>query len=250
MNNPDFIYGIHSVTETLRAGTPIHRILMQTELRNQKAMIEIFTEAKQKQIPLVRLPAERLNKITRKNHQGVIALISAVPFVPLINVIPEIFEKGETPLILMLDRITDVRNFGAIARTAECSGVHAIIVPAKNSAQINQDAMKTSSGALNFIPICREKNLAETAQFLRESGLQVVACSEKTENDLYEVDFSIPTAIVMGSEETGISTDLWKQTDRQAKIPLKGNIESLNVSVATGIILYETVRQRLEHKVL
>lgn len=244
MNNPDFIYGIHTVAETLRAGTPIHRILMQTELRNQKAMVEIFTEAKQRQIPLVRLPVERLNKFTRKNHQGVIALISAVPFVPLTNVILEIFEKGENPLVLILDRITDVRNFGAIARTAECSGVNAIVVPAKNSAQINQDAMKTSSGALNFIPICREKNLADAAKFLRESGLQVVACSEKTETHLYEIDFSVPTAIVMGSEETGISTDLWKQTSTQAKIPLNGQIESLNVSVATGIILYEAVRQR------
>jgi 23S rRNA (guanosine2251-2'-O)-methyltransferase len=152
------------------------------------------------------------------------------------------------PLILILDGITDVRNFGAIARTAECAGVHALIVPAKGSAQINPDAIKTSVGALYKIPVCRHDSLFKTAKFLQESGLQLIACTEKTDDYLYQPDYTAPTAIVMGSEESGISVDLIRISDHLAKIPMYGEIESLNVSVSAGILLYEAVRQRLTLK--
>jgi 23S rRNA (guanosine2251-2'-O)-methyltransferase len=155
-----------------------------------------------------------------------------------------VYEQGKVPLLLMLDRITDVRNFGAIARTAECAGAQALVVPAKGGAEINSDAMKTSSGALNFLPVCREASLLDTVQYLQESGIQVVACTEKTEQSIYQIDFSIPTALVMGSEEDGISNELLRKCDQLARIPLAGQIGSLNVSVATGVALYEAIRQR------
>jgi 23S rRNA (guanosine2251-2'-O)-methyltransferase len=156
----------------------------------------------------------------------------------------EVFEKGQTPLFLILDRITDVRNFGAIARTAECAGVHALVIPSKGAAQINADAIKTSSGALNFLPVCREDNLRDTLQYLQQSGLQVVACTEKAEKSIYEIDLAGPTAIIMGSEEDGISQDFIRKSDHLVKIPMNGNIASLNVSVATGVVVYEVIRQR------
>jgi 23S rRNA (guanosine2251-2'-O)-methyltransferase len=162
----------------------------------------------------------------------------------LSNIIPQLYEEGKTPLILVLDRLTDVRNFGAIARTAECAGVHAIVIPARGSAQVNSDAMKTSSGALNYLPVCRENNLEKTIEFLQSSGLQIVACTEKTNDTIYAPDYTAPTAIVMGSEEDGISQGLMRKADHLAKIPLQGEIGSLNVSVATAVIVYEAVRQR------
>jgi 23S rRNA (guanosine2251-2'-O)-methyltransferase len=165
--------------------------------------------------------------------------------VSLHNVLSSVYEKGQTPLLLILDRVTDVRNFGAIARTAECAGVHAIVIPAKGAAQINADAVKTSSGALNFIPVCRENSLRETVTYLQESGVQVVACTEKAEKSIYQADYSAPTAIIMGSEEDGISDDLIRKADVLAKIPMTGNIASLNVSVAAGAVVFEVVRQRL-----
>ncbi|HEY4198236.1 MAG TPA: 23S rRNA (guanosine(2251)-2'-O)-methyltransferase RlmB, partial [Mucilaginibacter sp.] len=160
------------------------------------------------------------------------------------NIIPEVFEKGEVPLILVLDSITDVRNMGAIARTAECAGVHAIVIPAKGSAQINPDAIKTSAGALYKIPVCRHDNFMQTIRFLQESGLQLVCCTEKTKEDIYAPDYTAPTAIIMGSEEDGIRNEVIRIADHLAKIPMFGEIESLNVSVSTGVILYEAIRQR------
>jgi 23S rRNA (guanosine2251-2'-O)-methyltransferase len=185
-----------------------------------------------------------LNRLTLKNHQGVVAFISPIIYQKIENIIPEIFEKGETPLILVLDCITDVRNMGAIARTAECAGVQAIVVPSKGSAQINPDAVKTSAGALYKIPVCRHDNLVQTVRFLQESGLQIVCCTEKTNDFIYKPDYSAPTAIVMGSEEDGVRNEIIRIADHLAKIPMYGEIESLNVSVATGVILYEAIRQR------
>ncbi|MBK9510637.1 MAG: 23S rRNA (guanosine(2251)-2'-O)-methyltransferase RlmB [Cytophagaceae bacterium] len=240
-NKEDFVFGIQSVLETLRSGKEIDKVILQKDI---KAFEEIETLAKEMGVPVQKAPLERLNRVTMKNHQGVVAFVSAVNFASLGNVITEAFESGEVPLVLILDRITDVRNFGAICRTAECCGANAIVVPARGGAQITGDAMKTSSGALNFVPICREHDLSQTVEYLRNSGFRIVSCTEKTENSLYSPDYTLPTAIIMGSEEDGISDTLLQLSDDAVRIPLKGKVESLNVSVATGIILYEVLRQR------
>ncbi|PWG82157.1 23S rRNA (guanosine(2251)-2'-O)-methyltransferase RlmB [Pararcticibacter amylolyticus] len=238
------IFGIRAVIEAIQSGKDIEAIYIQRGLSGA-----LFAELKgllrDRQVNFQQVPVEKLNRITRKNHQGVIGIISPITYHDIENVIPEIYERGEVPLILLLDGITDVRNLGAIARTAECAGVHAIVVPVKGSAQINPDAIKTSAGALFKIPVCRQDSLLKATRFLRESGLQIVACTEKTQDYLYDVNFTGPTAIVMGSEDDGISTDILRTADFLAKIPMHGEIASLNVSVSSGIILYEAVRQRL-----
>jgi 23S rRNA (guanosine2251-2'-O)-methyltransferase len=250
MEQKDFVFGIQPVIETLKAGTAIDKIFLQKEILGKSPNInEITTLANEQKVYISKVPLEKLNRITRKNHQGVIAFISAVEFVSLGTLIQNIFEEGKTPLVLILDSITDVRNFGAICRTAECAGVHAVVVPLKGAAQINSDAMKTSAGALNYIPICKESSLLNTVKYLQNSGLQVVACTEKTDKLMYEVNFEIPTAIIMGSEETGIVSELLKKADVCVKIPMIGKIESLNVSVASSIITYEAVRQRIAKKI-
>jgi len=170
--------------------------------------------------------------------------MSAIQYASLDNVIDECFSKGIAPLILVLDRITDVRNFGAMARTADCAGVHAIVIPEKGSAQINSDAVKTSAGALNHLPVCKVKNLYYTVKDLKKMGLNVVSVTEKTDRMMYDADFSLPTALIMGSEEDGISQELMGISDEFVKIPLMGNIESLNVSVSAGVVIYEAIRQR------
>lgn len=240
----DMVFGIQSVTETIRSGKEIERLLIQREL----GMNEIQKLATDLGIPYQKVPVEKLNRLTRKNHQGVICFVSPIRYAPLDNVMPQIYEDGQTPFLLMLDRVTDVRNFGAIARTAECAGIQAIVVPAKGGAQINADAMKTSSGALNYIAVCRENSLKEATTFLTDSGLQVVACTEKATDSIYDVDFTHPTVIIMGSEEDGISPELMNMVDRQVKIPLVGKVDSLNVSAAAAVILYEAVRQKEAEK--
>lgn len=242
--NDSLLFGLRPVIEALRAGKEVDRLFVQSGLKNELAT-ELMTLLKKNNVPFQYVPVEKLNRLTTKNHQGVVGYISSVVYQKIQDVLPLVFEAGKTPLILILDRITDVRNFGAIARTAECSGVDAIIIPSKGGAQINADAMKTSTGALHTIPVCRENNLKETIHFLRESGLQVVACTEKTKEMYYQQDYTLPVAIIMGSEENGVSPDYLREADAQAKIPLLGQISSLNVSVATGVILYEVVRQRL-----
>jgi|SRR3954471_3984627 len=242
--NDSLIFGLRPVIEALRAGKEVDRLFVQTGLKNELST-ELMSLLKKNNVPFQYVPVEKLNRLTTKNHQGVVGYISSVIYQKIQDVLPLVFEAGKTPLLLILDRITDVRNFGAIARTAECSGVDAIIIPSRGGAQINADAMKTSTGALHTIPICREDNLKETIHFLRESGLQVVACTEKTADMYYQQDYTLPIAIIMGSEEDGVSAEYLKVVDAQAKIPLLGQISSLNVSVATGVVLYEAVRQRL-----
>lgn len=242
-HDKDFIFGTRAVMEAILAGKDIDKILVDKEVNNELVK-ELLSLAKQERIPVVRVPDAKLNRITRKNHQGVVAHMSAIQYASLDNVIESCFSKGIAPLILVLDRITDVRNFGAIARTAECAGVHAIVIPEKGSAQINSDAVKTSAGALNHLPIARVKNLYYTVKDLKKMGLQVVAVTEKTEQLMYQADFTLPTALVMGSEEDGISDELMGQSDTAVKIPLSGKIESLNVSVSAGVVIYEAIRQR------
>ncbi len=238
------IFGIRPVTEAIRSGKEIEKIFFQKD-SGSRLMGELNDEIKKYRIPFQFVPAEKMNHLIKsRNHQGVIALLSPVTYRDIEDIIPTIFEKGETPLIIVLDRITDVRNIGAIARSTECAGAHAMIVPSRGRAQINSDAIKASAGAIYQIPICRSENLKHTFDFLKRSGLKIISCTEKSEKTIYEMDFSLPTVIVLGSEEDGISEEYLKLSDAKVKIPLHGKIESLNVSVSAGITLYEVVRQR------
>ena len=238
------IFGIHPILEAIRAGKDIEKVFMQKGTGNT-LMSELYKEITEYKIPFQFVPPEKLNHLVKsKNHQGVVALLSPITYQNIEDIIPTAFEKGETPLVIILDRITDVRNMGAIARTAECSGVHAMIVPAKGSAQINSDAIKTSAGAIFNLPVCRSENLKNTIDFLKRSGLQILACTEKAKKYINEINFSIPTAILIGSEEDGISTEYMRLCDMEASIPLLGETASLNVSVAAGMVLYEVMRQK------
>lgn len=238
------IFGIRAIIEAINADKQIDKLFIQKGLSG-----ELYSElkglVKHYSINHQYVPIEKINRFTRKNHQGVYAFISPVAFHSIESLLPQVYERGETPLFLVLDRITDVRNFGAIARTAECVGVHAIITPVQNTAPVNEDAIKTSAGALYNIPICKERNLKASLLYLQESGIQLISCTEKTDDLVYDVDYTVPCAIIMGSEEDGISNEFLKMSDAKAKLPLHGNIGSLNVSVATGAILYEATRQRL-----
>ena len=205
---------------------------------------ELWKLVREKRINYKHVPLEKINRLTRKNHQGVFAFISPIDFHNIEDVIPKLYEEGKNPLVLVLDRITDVRNFGAIARTAECAGVDTILIPEQNAAAINADAIKTSAGALHKVTVCRTWNLKLALQFMKESGIQLIGCTEKTQDDMYKPNYTTPTAIIIGSEEDGVSPEFLKMCDARAKIPMNGKIASLNVSVATGVILYEAIRQR------
>jgi len=238
------IYGIHPVMEALEAGKEIDKVLIQMGLRVEHFR-ELIHMLDSREIPYQTVPIQKLNRVTGKNHQGIIAFISPVEYMDIEKLLPIIFEDGQNPFLLILDRVTDVRNFGALARTAECAGVHAIIIPSRGAAQINEDAIKTSSGALMSIPVCRSANLKNTLRFLRDSGLQIIAATEKAKSDYYDVDLTVPTALIMGSEEDGISEAYLKMCDSLVRIPLLGEVMSLNVSVAGGVLMYEVVKQRL-----
>ena len=187
------------------------------------------------------VPNEKLNRITGKNHQGVIAYTAIIEYAEVENIIDDCYNSGKNPFILILDRITDVRNFGAIIRTAECLGVHAILIPSKGGAIINADTEKTSAGALNYMPICRVKYLDKSIEYLKNSGLKVVGCTEKADKEIGDVDMSGPVAIVLGSEEDGISDKYLGMCNDLGKIPMKGKVKSLNVSVASGLVLYQAM---------
>lgn len=238
------IFGIRPIIEAVKAGKEIDRLFIQVGLKNE-LYNELMVVLKQHNVAFQYVPAEKLNRLTTKNHQGVAGYISSITYHKIQDIIPTVFEEEKIPLILILDRITDVRNFGAIARTAECSGVQAIVIPSHGAAQINADAIKTSTGALHKVPVCREENLKTVIDFLKECGLQIIACTEKANDYYFQMDFTVPTAIIVGSEENGISNEFLQKSDAKAKIPLMGEIGSLNVSVATGIILYEAVSQRM-----
>jgi 23S rRNA (guanosine2251-2'-O)-methyltransferase len=239
----DFIFGLRPLIEAIKAGKSIDKVLMQNGLKG-----EIYSELKpmlkENNIPFQQVQPNRLSKYTNKNHQGIVAFISPITFHKLGDIIPQIYEQGEIPLFIILDRITDVRNFGAIVRSAECAGVHAIIVPEVGAAKIGNDATKTSAGAIFNIPICKEKTLYNTLKFLHNSGIQTVGCTEKGDKNYFDIDLTIPTAIVMGSEEDGISSGVLENVNHKALIPINGKTESLNVSVAAGIITYDVIRQR------
>jgi len=237
------VYGTRAVIEAIRAGREVEKIMVQTGLTND-LIKELLTLAKEHNVPVLQTHADKLKRLSTKNHQGVISFLSSVRYASLDNIIHKAYSDGRDPFVLLLDRVTDVRNFGAIARTAECAGIDAIVISEKGNAPITSDAMKTSAGALSHLPVCREKDLKTTLKFLRENGIRIIACTEKAANTFYQLTLTGPIAIVMGSEEDGISDVLLREADDLASIPLKGEIGSLNVSVAAGIAMYEVVRQR------
>lgn len=243
MKENEMIFGTRAVIEAIQAGKEVDKILMRRDLQNDLAR-ELFNIIKGTTIPLQRVPQEKLDRLTRKNHQGVIAFISAVSYQRIEDIIPFLYEEGKTPFIVLLDGVTDVRNFGAIARSCECAGVDAIVIPARNSVSVNADAVKTSAGALMTIPVCKESSINEAIRFLKDSGIKVIAATEKAEKDYTQADYTVPVAIVMGGEDMGISMDNLRICDEMTSIPVLGNIASLNVSAAATVMMYEVVRQR------
>jgi len=237
----DYIFGSQPIVEAIKNNASIDKIL----IKKGKQSESLTKLIKERGIPYQYVPIEKLNRITRKNHQGIIAFLSAIDFYRIEDVLPEIYEAGELPAIVILDSITDVRNVGAIARTCYSAGIHTIIIPSKNFARIGADAVKTSAGALLKMKVCRENDLKKTVSFLQENGIQVIAASEKAADDYYNIDYTGPTAIVMGSEDKGISQSIIKSADYLVKIPMKNEFDSLNVSVASGIFIFELVKQRL-----
>ena len=237
------IFGIRAVIEAVEAGKEIDRLLVRKDLQGELSK-ELFAAIKGHDIPVQRVPAEKLNRITRKNHQGVIAFIAPVTYQHVENLVPTLFEEGKEPFFVLLDGVTDVRNFGAIARTAECAGVNAVIIPSRNSVSVNADAVKTSAGALHILPVCRENNIASTIRYLKNCGIRIVGATEKAELDYTRATLDGPVCLIMGAEDKGIPQEHLALCDEWVRIPVLGQIESLNVSVAAGILIYETVKQR------
>lgn len=239
----EMIFGARAVIEAIQAGKEIDKVLIKKDIQSDLSK-ELLAALKDTFIPVQRVPIERINRITKKNHQGVIAFISPITYQRTEDIVPFLFEQGKNPLLIMLDGLTDVRNFGAIARTCECAGVDAIIIPNKNSVSVNADAIKTSAGALHTLPVCREANLRNTIKFLKDSGFKIIAATEKGDYDYTKADYEGPTCIIMGAEDTGVSYDNLALCDEWVKIPMLGTIESLNVSVAAGVLIYEAIKQR------
>jgi 23S rRNA (guanosine2251-2'-O)-methyltransferase len=239
------IYGIRPIIEAIEAGKPLDKVYIDESARGE-LQGQLRKLLKEVEIPHQILPQFRFFKVAdrNKNHQGVVALVSLIEYQDIEEIVQRAFENGEMPMVMVLDKITDVRNFGAIARSAECMGVHALIVPTKGGAAINEDAIKTSAGALLTLPVCRSHNLKDTIEYLKNSGLIIASCTEEGAVDCYNADLNSPVAIIMGNEETGVSPEYVKRSDVALKIPMTGDIESLNVSVAAGIVLYECARQR------
>ncbi len=244
MQKNDYIFGIRAVMEAIQAGKDIDKILIKKDIHGE-LIGELLELVKAHRILVRRVPVQTIDRITRKNHQGVVAVLSAVTYHRLDHLVPELYEEGRLPFILVFDGITDVRNFGAIARTAECVGADAIVIPEHGSVSVGGDAIKTSAGALHHIPVCRERSAALAVRFLKENGYKVVAVTEKAEINYTQIDYTVPVALVMGAEDVGISPEVLKLTDEGASIPMFGEIGSLNVSVAAGVMMYEVVRQRL-----
>ena len=232
LDKSEMIFGVRAVIEAIQAGKEIDKILVKKDIQSDLSK-ELFAALKGLLIPVQRVPVERINRITRKNHQGVVAFISSVTYQKTEDLVPFLFEQGKNPFFVMLDGVTDVRNFGAIARTCECAAVDAVIIPARGSASVNADAVKTSAGALHTLPV-----------YLKDSGFRIVAATEKGDYDYTKADYTGPLCIIMGAEDTGVSYDNLALCDEWVKIPMLGTIESLNVSVAAGILIYEAVKQR------
>ncbi|MFI3322383.1 MAG: 23S rRNA (guanosine(2251)-2'-O)-methyltransferase RlmB [Rikenellaceae bacterium] len=240
------IFGIRAVMEAINTEKEIDKVMIKRGSDNP-LHVEIEELCKKNKITVQFVPQEKIARMTKVNHQGVVALLSPIEYGDIMEVYDKVTDEGRVPLIVVLDSVTDVRNFGAIARSAECAGADALVVSLKNSAPVNADAIKTSAGALTVIPVCRVGSIRNCLKFLQTSGVQVVAASEKASELLFEADFTLPTAIVMGSEDKGISKEVMKMCDKKVAIPLRGKIESLNVSAAATVMLFEVVRQRFQN---
>lgn len=239
-----YIFGVRAVIEAIKADREINKIMIQKGMQKD-LFLELKEALKGKDHQLQFVPMEKLDGITEQNHQGVIAMASPVVYHKVEDVVEALIAEGKKPFILALDRITDVRNFGAIARTAECEGVDAILIPSKGSVMVTPDAIKTSAGALNRIKICRTESLKDSLFYIQQCGLRVVACTEKSKVPLYETNLRGSVAVILGSETDGITMDLINLADISCRIPMRGTIASLNVSVAAGMVLYEKLRQEL-----
>lgn len=239
------IFGIRAVIEAIEAGKEIDKLLIKKDLQGDLSR-ELFNILKGRHIPVQRVPVEKLNRITRKNHQGVIAYTTQITYQHIEDIVPSLFEEGKNPFFVLLDGLTDVRNFGAIARTAECAGVDAIIIPSKNSVSVNADAIKTSAGALHTIPVCREDNITKTIKYLKNCGIHIAGATEKGNRSYTKGTYDGPVCLIMGAEDRGIPQEHLALCDEWVKIPILGHIGSLNVSVAAGVLIYEIVKQRNE----
>lgn len=241
----EMIFGIRAVIEAIEAGKEIDKLLIKKDLQGDLSR-ELFNILKGRHIPVQRVPVEKLNRITRKNHQGVIAYTTQITYQHIEDIVPTLFEEGKNPFFVLLDGVTDVRNFGAIARTAECAGVDAIIIPSKNSVSVNADAIKTSAGALHTIPVCREDNLTKIIKYLKNCGIHIAGATEKGNRSYTKGTYDGPVCLIMGAEDRGIPQEHLALCDEWVKIPILGHIGSLNVSVAAGVLIYEIVKQRNE----
>lgn len=244
-NDIQLIFGKHPLLEALDAGKTVEKIYLQQGSRGAQ-IDQILTFARKRNIPVQMMPLPGMNRLTRKNHQGVIAYLALVDYYLIDDVLPAIFDKGEDPLILVLDGVSDVRNFGAIARTAFASGVHAMVFPDKHSAQINADTIKASAGALYKLQLCRSHSLSAALKLMQLSGLKIYALDVRGNTKPEQIDFCGPTAIVIGGEGSGLGHEAIKAADQLLRLPIMHDFDSYNVSVATGMILYEVMRQRLK----
>ena len=244
MKENEMIFGIRAIIEAIESDKEIDKIILKKDLQSELSH-ELFEVLRSHPlIQVQRVPLERINKYTRKNHQVAIAFISSTHYQRVEDLVQNIFEEGKDPFFIILDGVTDVRNFGAIARTCECAGVDAIVIPFRGSVSVGADAIKTSAGALHTLPVCKEKNLVQTVKYLKASGVRVVAATEKGDKVYTDTDLTGPLAIVMGAEDTGVSPEIIRLCDDLVKIPINGKISSLNVSVAAGVMIYESIRQR------
>ncbi|MCH2230942.1 MAG: 23S rRNA (guanosine(2251)-2'-O)-methyltransferase RlmB [Crocinitomicaceae bacterium] len=240
----DYIFGVRAVIEAVKADRVLNKIFIQKGM-NKELFMELKDALADGSYQLQFVPVEKLNSITDQNHQGVIALTSPIEYHNVEELVEGLLEAGKKPFVLALDRITDVRNFGAIARTAECEGVDAILIPSKGSAQVTADAIKTSAGALNRIKVCKTDSFKDSLFYIQQCGMRIVACTEKSKVPLYETNLRGSVAVIMGSEKDGITSDLINMADISCRIPMRGEIASLNVGVAAGMVLYEKLRQEL-----
>lgn len=240
----EYIFGVRAVIEAIKANRVLNKIFIQKGMKKE-LFLELKEALKGESHQLQFVPIEKLDAITENNHQGVVALVSPVQYYKIEEIVETLIEEGKKPFVLALDRITDVRNFGAIARTAECEGIDAILIPSKGSAQVTSDAIKTSAGALNRIKVCKTDSLKDSLFYIQQCGLRIVACTEKSNVPLYETNLRGAVAIVMGSEQDGITSDLINLSDISCRIPMRGEIASLNVGVAAGMVMYEKLRQEM-----
>ena len=247
MDKKDIVFGVRAIIESLEAGKTLDKIYIKRD-SSSELIKELLEKANHYSVPVFRVPIEKLNRITRKNHQGAIALLSPATYYRLDDLIPALYEEGKTPLGVILDGITDARNFGSIARTCECAGVDFIVIAERGSVSVTSDAVKASAGALFHIPVCRERDLKTASTKLKYNGYKLIGASEKASVDFTMTDYTAPTCIIMGAEDKGLSIEMLKECDQLVAIPILGKIGSLNVGVAAGIIIYAAVEQRLETK--